>query len=74
MRRYFMEKDGEPGTDENPEEIALSDEHAAMLRAVTMAAGIRRGGGLHLGFAVEVGNEPATPIGQVPVAVATTAS
>lgn len=74
MRRYFFQIRGERGTDEDPTGIALSDESAAMLHAVTMCAEIGCGGGFYLGFAVSVRNEHGGAIGRVSVVVATAPS
>ena len=74
MRRYFFQIRGERGTDEDPTGIALSDERAAMLRAVTMCAEIGCSSGFHLGFAVSVRDEHGAAIGRVSIVVATTTS
>lgn len=74
MRRYFFQIHGGHGTDEDPTGITLSDESAAMLRALTMCAEIGCGGGFHLGFAVSVRNEHGAAIGRVSVVVATAPS
>jgi hypothetical protein len=73
MGRYFFQIHGQHGTDEDPIGIALSDNSAAMLRAVTMCAEIGCSGGFYLGFAVSVRNEYGAAIGRVSVVVATAA-
>ncbi len=72
MRRYFFQIHGERGTDEDTTGISLSDERAAMLRAVTMCAEIGCSSGFRLGFAVSVRDEHGAAIGRVSVVVATT--
>jgi hypothetical protein len=72
MRRYFFQIHCERGTDEDPTGTALSDERAAMLRAVTMCAEIGCSNSFSLGFAVSVRDEHGAAIGRVSVVVATT--
>ena len=74
MRRYFFQIHGERGTDKDLTGIALSDQSAAMLRAVTMCAEIGCSGGFFPGFAVSVRNEHGAAIGRVSVIVATATS
>ena len=69
MRRYFFQIDGERGTDEDPEGIALSSNSAAMLHAVTLCAEVGCSGGFCVGFSVCILDEHGAEIGRVSVVV-----